>query len=58
MGWPFEEASWNGVTGAYHAAVGSEMTWLIISIVCCVAAMVVGAKHELDAYKRADQNGK
>ena len=55
MGWPFDEASWNNVEGAYYAAVGSEMIWVIISAVICVAALVVGARHELDAYKREQE---
>ena len=55
MGWPFEEATWNVAEGAYYAAVGSEMMWFIISAALCVVALVVGSKHELDAYKREQQ---
>ena len=52
MGWPFDEASWNNVEGAYYSAVGAEMFWVLASAVICVIALVMGAKHELDAYKR------
>lgn len=56
MGWPFEEASWSVVEGAYHTAMGTEMVWIMMSVVACVLSLVVGSKHELDCYKRA-QNG-
>jgi len=57
MGWPFDEPTWNVVEGGYYVGLGSEMLWMIVSIGCLVAALVVGAKHELDAYKKAG-NGK
>lgn len=55
MGWPFEEASWNGVEGAYYSAMGAEMFWFILSAVLLLLALIVGAKHELDAYKREEE---
>ncbi|MEM1300479.1 MAG: hypothetical protein AAGH68_14495 [Pseudomonadota bacterium] len=59
MGWPFDEASWNNVEGAYYSAVGSEMIWFLITVVICLVALFSGAKHELDAYKREeDRAGK
>lgn len=57
MGWPFDEASWNAVEGAYYAAQGTEFLWVLISVGMCVVACVIGSKHELDAYKRAKDNG-
>ena len=54
MGSPLE--SFDGFEGAYYTGAGStEFVWLIISIILCVAALVVGARHELDAYKKADK---
>ena len=54
MGWPFAEATWDVAEGAYYAAIGSEMIWIILSVVLCVVALIAGSKHELDAYKKAD----
>ncbi|MEM9063570.1 MAG: hypothetical protein AAGD13_24185 [Pseudomonadota bacterium] len=54
MGWPFDAASWDVAEGAYYSAVGSELIWLIVSVVMCLAAMFVGSKHELDAYRKAE----
>ncbi|MEO1549742.1 MAG: hypothetical protein AAFR93_04835 [Pseudomonadota bacterium] len=54
MGSPLE--SFDGFEGAYYTGAGSgEMIWLIIAIALCVAALVMGARHELDAYKKADK---
>ncbi|MEM6933466.1 MAG: hypothetical protein AAF526_07730 [Pseudomonadota bacterium] len=55
MGWPFDEASWNGIEGAYYSALGSEMLWIGVTVVICVASLVVGAAHELDAYRKAEK---
>ena len=58
MGWSFEKADWSAVEGAYYAAIGSEWVWLGISVACCVVALVVGSKHELDAYRREEDRAK
>lgn len=55
MGWPFDEASWNNVEGAYYSALGAETFWFLVSVVVCVVALIVGARHELDAYKREQE---
>lgn len=56
MGSSFD--SWDAVEGAYYVGLGGmEAPWLIVSIIMCVVALYVGAKHELDAYKEAE-NGK
>lgn len=55
MGWPFDTPTFDGVEGAYYSAMGSEMLWLILSAALCVAALVVGSKHELDAYRREQE---
>ncbi|MEM9046321.1 MAG: hypothetical protein AAGC81_16670 [Pseudomonadota bacterium] len=54
MGWPFEEATMSAMEGAYYSAVGAETLWVGLSIVCCLAALIVGARHELDAYRKAE----
>lgn len=47
---------WANVAGAYYTGAGSsEMFWLIVSAALCVIALVVGAKHELDAYAKAEK---
>lgn len=53
----WESGTWNEVAGALFMAQSSTGMWTIISVVCCVLALVVGSRHELDAYKKA-QNGK
>ena len=35
-----------------------EVIWLGISVACCVLALIVGSKHELDAYKREQEKNK
>ncbi|MEL6289007.1 MAG: hypothetical protein AAFQ42_05770 [Pseudomonadota bacterium] len=54
MGSPLAEATWNGAEGAMYTGAGSgmEAVWLGVSIVMCVVALIVGIKHENDAYKR------
>ena len=44
---------WAAVEGAYYTGYGSgEMWWLLLAIVLCIVALVVGSRHELDAYKK------
>lgn len=43
---------WAAVEGAYYAGLGSEATWLVLSIILCVGALVFGARHEKAAYKK------
>ena len=54
MGAPFE--SWDAVEGAYYVGAGGswEMIWFLVSVVLCVVALWMGARHELDAYKSAE----
>ena len=42
---------WSAVEGAYYAGMGSEMLWLVLSIILVVGALVLGAMHEKAAYK-------
>ena len=56
MGSVFE--SWSEVEGAYYMGAGTswETIWLILSMAMCVAALVGGARHELRAYRKAENN--
>ena len=44
---------WSAVDGTYYAGVGSEGIWLAISAILCIGALIVGARHEKAAYKKA-----
>ena len=46
--------TWNEIAGAMYIGHGTswEVTWTVVSVACCVLALVVGSRHELDAYKR------
>ncbi|NHB76230.1 hypothetical protein [Rhodobacter calidifons] len=44
---------WDAVEGAYYAGMGSEALWLALSIALCVAALVLGARHEKAAYRKS-----
>lgn len=44
---------WAAVDGAmYTGAGGGEMLWVIVALVLCVVALVIGFKHEHDAQKK------
>ena len=44
---------WAAVEGAYYTGYGSgELLWLIVAIVLCIVPLVIGSRHELDAYKK------
>ena len=47
-------ADWAEFEGAIYMGGGTawEYIWLLLSIVLCVVALVVGSRHEHDAYKR------
>ena len=48
-----EIKDWAAVEGAYYTGYGSaEMFWLLLAVVLCILALIVGSKHELDAYKK------
>ena len=56
MGSSFD--TWNDVAGAYYMGASSswEVIWLVVSIVFCVWALVLGSRHELDAYNKAEKD--
>lgn len=56
MGFPFESASWDAVTGAMYMGAGGSapMIYTLISAVACVVVLWVGnsSEHKLyDNYK-------
>jgi hypothetical protein len=52
IGSPFD-TPWADQTGPYFTGLGSgELTWLVVSILLCLAALVMGARHEHGAYQR------
>jgi hypothetical protein len=52
----FETGTWNDVAGAIYTSGGGMMLWTFIAAGLCVLALVVGSRHELDAYKKAELN--
>jgi hypothetical protein len=44
---------WSKVEGAYYAGAGSEAVWLVLSIILCIGALVMGLRHERAAYRKA-----
>lgn len=43
---------WSAVEGAYYAGHGSEGIWLAVSMLLCVLALVIGARHSSTAFKK------
>ena len=56
MGSAFD--TWTNVTGAYYPGAGTawEEIWLVVSIAMLVVALFVGSRHELDAYRKQENN--
>lgn len=53
MGFPFEVASWEGVSGPIFMGYGGAMPGLfsVVAIGLCVVALVIGGKDEAKSYK-------
>ena len=44
---------WSAVSAEYYTgAGGGEALWVIVAIALCIIPLIVGSKHELDAYKK------
>lgn len=43
---------WSTVTAEYYTGPGAEGLWVFVAIALCVVPLIVGSKHELDAYKK------
>ena len=54
MGFGIE--TWNEIAGPIYmgANTSMEVVWTALSVVACVVALIAGSKHELDAYKKAE----
>ena len=54
MGSAFD--TWNEIAGPIYMGANTswETIWLAVSAAICVIALVIGSRHELDAYKKMD----
>lgn len=54
MGFPFNDPTWEGVSGPIFMGYGSAMPGIftVISIILCIAALVIGQKAEAEKYKK------
>ncbi len=54
MGFPFVEATWDGVSGAIFMGYGTALPGLftLISIIICIAALALGQKAEAEKYAK------
>ncbi len=52
MGSAFSD--WAEATGPIYmgANTSMEVVWTLVAAGCCIVALIVGSRHELDAYKR------
>lgn len=52
MGFPFDEASWDGVSGPIFMGAGSSApgVFTFIAIVVCIVALVIGQRAEAKKY--------
>lgn len=55
----FNIANWDAVEGALYMGANSswEVIWTVIAALVCIWAVIMGSRHELDAYKKAETNG-
>lgn len=51
---------WQQAIGPIYMGANSswEVVWLVVAVALCIAALVTGSKHELDAYKRLEKKKK
>lgn len=57
----FDIDTWNDIAGPIYMGANTswEVTWTVLSVVCCVVALVVGSAHEKAAYRREqDRSGR
>jgi hypothetical protein len=54
MGFPFDTASWEGVSGPIFMGYGGALPGLftLIAVVLCIGALVVGQKDEAAKYAK------
>ena len=53
----FSIDTWNEIAGPIYMGANSswETIWLAVSVAICVLALVIGSRHEPDAYKKMDK---
>lgn len=53
MGFPYDPASWDGVSGPIFMGYGSSMPGIFtaIAIIICIAALVIGQGAEAAKYR-------
>ena len=56
MGFSIE--TWNDIAGPIYFGANTswELIWTVASVALCVIALIVGSRHELDAYKKVDRD--
>ena len=57
MGFPFDEATWDAVTGAMYMGAGGSAPFIftLLSAVACVVALWLGNSAEHNHYKNHDK---
>ncbi len=50
----FDLPNWDAAEGPIYMGANSsaEVIWTLIAAVLCILALIMGSRHELDAYKR------
>lgn len=50
----FDSINFDELAGPIYMGANSswEVIWFAVSVLICVIALIVGAKHELDAYEK------
>lgn len=51
-------SNWEEFTGPIYMGMNTsmEIVWTCVAAAICVIALIVGSRHELDAYKRIKNN--
>ena len=54
----FDIANWDAVEGALYMGAGTnwEVIWTLIAALVCIWALIMGSRHELDAYQKAEND--
>ncbi len=54
MGWPFDDPTWDGVSGAIYMGLGTALpgVFSVIAIGLCIAALAYGQAQEAASYKK------
>ncbi len=49
-------SNWEEFTGPIYMGANTswEVIWTLVAASCCILALVLGSRHEMDAYKRLE----